>query len=165
MRRLLRPFAFFLVPLALALPQPARAQQASGVKEFLRLAPKDIKWVEDSDGSGVQRATLFGDPTKPGIYVQRIRFPRGVMSLPHYHAEDRHLIVISGTWYTGTGPDFAPDKTIPLGPGSYMFHPAGEVHFDGAKEGPVELQVIGYGPSSTVRLKPELGNMGRSLPK
>ena len=29
----------------------------------------------------------------------------------------------------------------------------------------VELQVIGYGPTSTVRLKPELGNMGRSLPK
>ena len=164
MRRLTLP-ALALVLGALVAPARAHAQQASGVTEFLRVAPGDVKWVKDADGSGVERATLFGDPSKPGIYVQRIRFPRGVMSMPHYHREDRHLLVLSGTWYTGTGDSFAPDKTVPLGPGSYMCHPAGEVHFDGAQEEPVALQVIGYGPTSTVRLKPELGNMGRSLPK
>lgn len=166
MRLHLRPSAAFAITaLALLLARPAHAQQASGVKDFLRVAPQDVKWVRDTDGSGVERATIFGDPSKPGIYVVRIKFPRGVMSMPHYHREDRHAIVLSGTWYTGTDSTFAPEKTKGLPPGSYMFHPAGEVHYDGAKEEEVVLQIVGYGPTSTVRLKPELGNMGRSLPK
>src|SRR5207245_955855 len=114
--------------------------------------PQDVKWEKDADGSGVERATIFGDPTKPGIYVVRIKFPRGVMSMPHYHQEDRHAVVLSGTWYTGTGDTFAPDKTVGLKPGSYMFHPGGAVHFDGAKEEECVVQIVGYGPTSTVRL-------------
>jgi len=149
----------------LAVPPALSAQAVSGIKEFLRVAPADVKWVKEADGSGVERATLMGDPTKPGIYVTRIKFPPGVMSRPHYHQEDRHAVVIKGTWYTGTGDRFAPDQTIPLVTGSYMLHPAGEIHFDGAKDEEVIVQIVGYGPSSTVRLRPEDGAFGPSLPK
>ncbi len=124
----------------------------------VRIAPENIKWVRDTDGSGVERATLEGDPGKPGVYVIRVKFPPGTMSLPHFHPEDRHVTVIKGTWYTGTGDEFAPDKTIPLKPGSYMKHPANLRHFDGAKDEEVIVQVIGNGPSATTRLRPELGN-------
>ena len=156
--------------LALALvllgaPVSLAAQAVSGVKDFLRVAPEDVKWVKEADGSGVERATLMGDPTKPGIYVTRIKFPPGVMSRPHYHQEDRHAVVIKGTWYTGTGETFAPDKTIPLTTGSYMLHPAGEIHFDGARDEEVIVQIIGYGPSSTVRLRPQDGAFGPSRPR
>ena len=120
---------------------------------FIRITPEQVKWLPDPvDGVGIQRATIQGDPSKPGIYVIRIRFPRGVMSLPHYHKEDRHAVVLQGTWYTGTGADFQPDRTVGLKPGSYMLHPAGERHFDGAKEEDVILQLTGYGPSETIRL-------------
>jgi quercetin dioxygenase-like cupin family protein len=121
---------------------------------FVRLTPEQVTWVDDKDagGLGVQRATIHGDPSKPGIYVIRIKFPPGVMSLPHFHKEDRHAVVLKGTWYTGTGDTFAPDKTVGLKPGSYMMHPAGEKHFDGAKDEEVILQLIGYGPSETTRL-------------
>jgi quercetin dioxygenase-like cupin family protein len=125
---------------------------------FLRVTPEDVKWVEDTDGSGVQRATIQGDPSKPGIYVVRIKFPPGTMSLNHYHQEDRHAVVLEGTWYTGTGDVFDPSKTVPLKPGSYMMHPAGAHHFDGAKDEEVILQIVGYGPTSTVRLRPQDGN-------
>ena len=155
----------FLVLALIAVPRPASlaGQAVSGVKDFLRVAPEDVKWVKEADGSGVERATLMGDPTKPGIYVTRIKFPPGVMSRPHYHQEDRHAVVIKGTWYTGTGEAFAPDKTTPLETGSYMLHPAGEIHFDGAKDEEVIVQIIGYGPSSTVRLRPQDGAFGPSL--
>jgi quercetin dioxygenase-like cupin family protein len=123
---------------------------------FVRVTPGQVKWVDDPVGFGVQRATIQGDPAKPGIYVIRIRFPRGVMSLPHFHKEDRHAIVLQGTWYTGTGADFQPDKTIGLSPGSYMMHPGGERHFDGAKDEDVVLQIIGYGPSETTRLSKDV---------
>jgi len=130
---------------------------------FLRVAPEEVKWVKDADG--VERATIAGDPAKEGIYVIRIKFPPGVMSRPHYHREDRYAVVLKGTWWSGTGNVFAPDKTVPLKVGSFMKHPAGENHFDGAKNEEVILQIIGMGPSTTVRLKPEDGNYGPSLKK
>ena len=108
-------------------------------------------------------APSSGDPAKPGIYVVRIRFPRGVMSNNHFHKEDRHAVVLTGTWYTGTGSEFVPEKTIGLKPGSYMMHPGGEHHFDGAKDEEVTLQLIGYGPSVTTRLRPQEGLYRRSI--
>jgi len=129
---------------------------------FVRIAPEDVKWVDEPDGLGVQRAVIEGDPSKPGIYVIRVKFPPGVMSRNHFHREDRHAVVIKGTWYTGTGSEFAPGKTIPLKPGSYMKHPAGAHHFDGAKEEEVIVQLVGYGPSETTRLRPSEGLYGRS---
>ena len=124
----------------------------------VRVTPEAIQWVRDADGSGVERATIDGDPNKPGLYVIRVKFPPGTMSLNHYHPEDRHVVVLKGVWYTGTGDEFLPDKTIPLKPGSYMKHPAGVHHFDGAKDEEVILQIVGIGPTGTTRLRPELGN-------
>jgi hypothetical protein len=134
-------------------------------KAFVRIAPDKVPWIADADGSGVERATLAGDPAKEGLYVIRIKFPRGTMSRPHYHREDRYAVVLKGTWWTGTGGDFVPDKTVPVPVGGFMKHPAGEHHFDGAKDEEVILQIVGYGPSTTTRLRPQDGNYGPSLGK
>jgi quercetin dioxygenase-like cupin family protein len=130
---------------------------------FVRVTPEEVKWTTDADGSGMQRAVIEGDPAKPGLYVIRVKFPPGVMSRNHYHREDRYAVVLQGVWYTGTGDEFSPDKTIPLKPGSFMKHPAGAHHFDGAKDEEVIVQIVGYGPSETTRLRPQEGNYGRSL--
>lgn len=122
-------------------------------KGFVRIKPEEVKWVDEPDGMGVKRAVIQGDPTKEGIYVIRVWFPPGVMSNNHRHREDRHAIVIKGTWWTGTGDTFTPDKTVPLKAGSYMMHPHGESHFDGAKDEEAIIQLIGYGPSETHRLR------------
>ena len=133
---------------------------ATDAQGFVRVAPEDVKWGAP-DALGVQTALIEGDPTKPGIYVMRIKFPAGVMSHNHFHAEDRHALVLKGTWWTGTGDEFAPDKTAPLKPGSYMKHPAGAHHFDGAKDEDVILQLIGYGPTKTTVLRPDEGLFGK----
>jgi quercetin dioxygenase-like cupin family protein len=73
----------------------------------------------------------------------------------HFHAEDRHVTVLKGTWYTGTGEVFDPAKTVALKPGDYMMHPAKAVHWDGAKDEEVVLQIMGAGPGDTVLVKPE----------
>ena len=124
---------------------------------FVRVTPEQIKWVDDPDagGLGVKRAVIQGDPSRAGIYVIRVHFPKGVMSNNHRHREERHAVVLQGTWWTGTGTEFTPDKTVPLKAGSYMMHPAGEAHFDGAKNEDVILQLIGMGPSETTRLRPQ----------
>jgi quercetin dioxygenase-like cupin family protein len=132
---------------------------------FVRIAPEEVKWKELPGYNGLQYAVIEGDPSKEGIYVVRVKFPPGLMTRPHFHPEDRHAIVIKGTWYTGTGDTFDPDSTVGLKPGSYMKHPARAHHFDGAKDEEVVLQLIGYGPSGTIWIKPEDGHTGPSLTK
>jgi quercetin dioxygenase-like cupin family protein len=131
----------------------------------IRVTQEQLKWVDEPDGLGFKTAIVEGDPTKPGLYVIHVKFPPGVMSRPHFHREDRHATVIKGTWYTGEGDEFAPGKTIPLKPGSYMKHPAGVRHYDGAKDEEVILQLVGIGPSQTTRVRPELGLFGKSTGK
>ncbi len=119
---------------------------------FIRLAPDELDWPE-SDGNSISFVVLAGDPQQEGFYMLRARFPAGVMSPPHYHPSDRHVTVISGTWHTGTGPDFDTDAMVPLSPGSYMMHPAGAVHYDGAKDEEVIVEIKGIGPAPTIRVE------------
>ena len=121
---------------------------AEDERGFIWLKPSEIVWQDNAEGPDF--AFLVGDPTKEGFYIVRARFAPGVMSRPHYHPTDRHVTVISGTWWTGTGTTFDPDKTVPLPPGSYMLHPKGEAHYDGAKDAEVIVEIKGFGPAPTV---------------
>src|SRR5215510_132561 len=130
----------------------------------VRITTDQLKWTKDPENLGFQEAIVEGDPKKPGLYIIQVKFPPGVMSKPHFHGEARYATVIKGTWYTGEGDVFDPSKTIPLKPGSFMRHPAGTNHYDGAKDEEVIVQLMGMGPSTTTRLKPNEGLFGRSLP-
>jgi quercetin dioxygenase-like cupin family protein len=121
---------------------------AEDEKGFVWLAPSELNYQPNPSGPDI--AIVAGDPTKEGFYVIRARFAPGVMSRPHTHPTDRHVTVISGTWWAGRGPNFDPNSTIPLGPGSYMLHPAGEVHYDGAKDVEAIVEIKGIGPAPTV---------------
>ena len=138
----------------------ARQRDAQG---FVRLAPEGLMWMPVDGGLGAQMAILEGDPNKAGLYVIRMKFPPGVMSRPHTHSEDRLAVVISGTWWTGTGTEFKPDQTVPIKPGGYMKHPAGAPHFDGAKDEEVVVQIVGRGPVTSPRIDPNGGGYGYSL--
>lgn len=146
--------------LALALGTSARAEKDA--QGFVRITPAEVQWKDIPGGLGAQTAVIEGDPTKPGIYVVRVRFPPGVMSRNHFHPEDRLATVLKGTWYTGTGDVFDPEKTIPLPPGSYMKHPSKAHHYDGAKDEEVIVQIVGEGPTAMILLRPDEGPFGHS---
>jgi hypothetical protein len=110
--------------------------------------PADIKWVRNAAGTNEQ-AVLFGDPRKPGPYVARLKWLPGNMSRPHFHPNDRFFVVLSGTWWMGTGEKFDPDSTVPAPAGSYVIHYGGKVHYDGAKDGETIVQVWGMGPATS----------------
>jgi len=109
--------------------------------------PADIKWVRNAAGTNEQ-AVLFGDPSKAGPYVARIRWLPGNMSRPHFHPNDRFFVVVSGTWWMGTGEKFDPDSTVAAPAGSYVIHYGGKVHYDGAKTEETVIQVWGMGPAT-----------------
>src|SRR5262249_22492882 len=110
--------------------------------------PADIKWVRNAAGTN-ESAVLFGDPARAGPYVARLKWLPGNMSRPHFHPNDRFFVVLSGTWWVGTGEKFDPDNTVPVPAGSYVVHYGGKVHFDGAKDEEAVIQVWGMGPASS----------------
>ena len=108
--------------------------------------PSDLKWTDNTEYPGLKTVVLYGDPSKPGPYAVRNRFPPGVMSRPHSHSTDRFVVVVSGTWWVGTGDKFDPASTKALPAGSTAVHFAGKVHYDGAKDEACEVIIYGIGP-------------------
>jgi anti-sigma factor ChrR (cupin superfamily) len=115
------------------------------------LVPKDIKWRPAAGLSGTETATLVGDPSKPGFYVIMNRFQPGSFSRPHYHADDRYIVVLKGTWWAGTGARWNPaGGTVPVEAGSFAVHSGKQVHYDGARAGGDEavVMIFGQGPAT-----------------
>jgi len=136
-----------IIALALACSQASFAGDIDrSIADFI--PPKDIKW-ERAPGAMAERAVLFGDPSKPGPYVMRLKWLPGGMSRPHFHPNDRFFVVISGTWWMGTGPKFDPESPVPVPAGSYVIHYANKIHYDGAKTEECVIQVWGMGPATS----------------
>ena len=134
---------------ALALTPLLVAQDSE--EGFVRIAPEELEWTARPNGS--EFVYLHGDSQSEGLYIMRNKFTPGAFSAPHYHDQDRFITVISGVWHTGTDASGDRDNTVPLGPGSYMMHPAGAVHYDGAKEEEVIVEIRGMGPVETIFLE------------
>lgn len=115
--------------------------------------PKDIQWKPAAGLTGTEVAHLVGDPAKSEFYIVLNRFQPGNFSRPHYHANDRYIMVVSGTWWVATGARFAPEQdTVPMKPGTFVLHTGREVHYDGARAGGEEavVMIFGQGPGSRI---------------
>jgi hypothetical protein len=112
--------------------------------------PDQIEW-KGRPGTGSQSATLVGDPSKPGLYVQLLRRGPNNWSQPHSHPNDRFITVLAGTMWIGTGTKFDPDNTIPLKAGSYVRDIGNQTHFDGSKADGLTIEIVGIGPVTTAQ--------------
>jgi hypothetical protein len=112
----------------------------------------DAKWVESKAYPGLKSAVLYGDPDKAGPYSVRNRFSPNTFSRPHFHPNDRFIVVFSGTWWVGTGQKFDPESTKPMPVGSSVEHYGGKVHYDGAKSEDCEIIIYGVGPATATRV-------------
>ena len=143
---MIRVAALAVLVLLLAAPSTARADLDRTAVDFK--TPAEIKWVKNAAGTN-ESVVLFGDPSKPGPYVVRLKWLPGNMSRPHFHPHDRFFVVLSGTWWMGTGEKFDPDSTVPVSAGTYVIHYGGKVHYDGAKDEETIIQVWGMGPATS----------------
>jgi len=109
--------------------------------------PQDMHW-SGSPTTGAQSVVLYGDPEKPGLYIELTKWHQGGMSHPHFHPSDRYITVVSGTWWKGTGTTYDPASTVPIPPGSFVIDKAKGIHYDGSKEGDVVLEIVGMGPAT-----------------
>ena len=121
------------------------------------------KLVWEGSPAGEQHVALFGDPSKPGVYGQLIKWNPGTGSRTHMHDQDRFIWVISGSWWVSSSSHYDPKLTYPIPAGSYVEDIANTVHWDGARAGgpPVILELVGMGPVKTI----QVGDDGKPLPR
>lgn len=137
----------------LAATPAATALADEAAPAFIDVQANDVSYEPDPETPGLGYAVLSGDPAKAGVYVIRLRIPPGLTFAPHYHDQDRHITVISGVWAFGKGRSGRCEDTVPRMAGSYVMHPKGGIHFDGAcGDEPVEVQITGEGPVKTTPL-------------
>lgn len=130
--------------LVLTLPFLAAAEEP---EDFVALNADEIAFLSAPGIEGVTFALIRGNPEEEGIYVMRARFEPGTLSKPHYHDQDRHITVVSGTWVFGTDASGTCEGAKPLHAGAFGFHPKGAVHFDGScGDEPAVVEITGMGP-------------------
>jgi quercetin dioxygenase-like cupin family protein len=110
--------------------------------------PEQIPWKRNAAGT-TETAVVYGDPEKPGLYAVLTKWLPGNMSRPHWHANDRVITVLKGTWWVGTGEKYDPESTVAMPAGTVVTHFGKEVHYDGAKDGEAVLMIVGEGPATS----------------
>jgi hypothetical protein len=142
--------AFLVVPILSGTVGAGTREEAISVVDVDKLQWKDYPGLP-----GVTFTVVAGDPSQPGIYTIRAKFAPHTMSQPHWHPETRYVTVIKGTWWTGAGPKFDPEITVPVRVGGFAIHTPKEIHYDGAKDEEVIVQISGIGPSGTTPVNPD----------
>lgn len=144
--------AFLLAGLVLFGASAAAAQDSVR----MGLHPADgIQWKEGpaSLPKGTPMAILEGDPTQPGGFTMRLKFPARFKVSPHYHSQTEHATIISGTLHLGMGPTFDRSAMRVLQAGSFGYWVAGTPHFAWFENETV-LQLHGQGPWTITYVNP-----------
>ena len=144
-----RFWRYLVTPLALAgMLSVSSAAELNPAAVIYKL-PDQIQWGP-VNAAGAQSAVVAGDPTKPGFYAIYNKWTKGNhFSRPHFHPNDRYIVVLQGTWWIGSGPKFDPASTTPMPAGSFVTHFGKQVHWDGAKDEDAVLLIMGEGPATS----------------
>ena len=144
-----RSWRYLMTPLVFAGMLGASSAAELNPAAVIYKLPDQIPWGPVT-ASGAQTAVVVGDPTKPGFYMVYNRWTKGNhFSRPHFHPNDRYIVVLQGTWWVGTGPKFDPANTTPMPAGSLVTHFGKQVHWDGAKDEDTVLLIMGEGPATS----------------
>ena len=86
------------------------------------------------------------------MYVNRVKFPAGFKVMPHWHAEERTVAVLEGTFYMGLGEQWDESKMKGYPAGTFLSEPPKMPHYTWAKDGEVIIQITGIGPAATTQI-------------
>ena len=149
MKATTRLWRYVMTLLALAAMSGIGAAAELNPAAVIYKLPEQIPWGP-VNAAGAQSAVVVGDPAKPGFYMVYNKWTKGNhFSRPHFHPNDRYIVVLQGTWWVGSGPKFDPANTTPMPAGSFVTHFAKQVHWDGAKDEDTILLIMGEGPATS----------------
>jgi len=132
-------------------PAPAKPTTKPAAKPAAASHPMvnagDLKWGPGPDAfqPGMQMAVVDGDPSKPGPFVLRAKFPDGFKVMPHWHPTDESLTVLSGTLMAGMGEKWDDAAMKSFTAGGFARMPRKTPHYVVAK-GETIIQLHATGP-------------------
>ena len=125
---------------------PAMAQQPH---TMVTLNQDEVTWKAAPPvlPKGAEMSVLYGDPSKEGMFVMRLKFPANYKVQPHTHPVDEIVTVISGDFNIGIGSQFDQTKTRAILQGGVVAMTPGMQHFVHTTQGAV-IQISTRGPWS-----------------
>ena len=116
---------------------------------------KDLKWMAAPNAfpKGAQLAVISGDPFKDGLYVVRLKMPKGYTIAAHNHPTSEFVTVLSGNFHIGMGDKLDKKKALLLTSGGFGEAPAKMNHYAWVTSGTV-VQVHGQGPFAITYVNP-----------
>ena len=145
-----------LATLALGLVTQASALELDPAAVVIK-TPDQFKW-RNPNMQAPNNAQLLGDPTKVGsIYAHINSFVPGRFGNPHYHPNERYIVVLSGAPWRGTGPVVDPAHATRVPKGTFMIDHAKKVHWDGTKDEGGAYFITGIGPSTQTEVAKKAG--------
>ncbi len=114
------------------------------------ILPENLHWVGVPNAPALQAAWGLGSEQDAGAYILRVRIAANGRIPPHAHPDTRNSTVLAGTLYVGFGEIFDESKLVAVPSGAVYVAPANVMHYIWAKDGNVEYQETGVGPTGTV---------------
>jgi quercetin dioxygenase-like cupin family protein len=111
----------------------------------------DVQWKEGPASlPGTQMSVLYGDMSKDGMFVLRLKFPANYKVPAHTHPVDEIVTVISGEFRLGMGKEFNQAQLKPYTAGGLVAMPPGTEHFVETKQETVARSApVGLGASNS----------------
>jgi len=146
----------FAVLAAVVIASPVPTVMAQTSAEHKVVQSQDIQWkpVSAALPPGAQSAVLLGDSSKEGLFITRLKAPKGYRIPPHTHPNQEVVTVISGTINLGMGETADPAKAKALPAGTLYATPPGIAHFVRFEEETV-IQVNAIGPWGIKYINPK----------
>jgi len=116
--------------------------------------PDALKWMAPAAyASGARLAVIKGDPAKEGMYIVRLKLPKGFTIAAHTHPNDENVTVLSGAFHIAAGDNYDEVKGETIRAGGYAYVAGGMPHYAFFPEETV-LQLHGIGPLDITYLNP-----------
>ena len=127
----------------------ASAQAPSPPDRPRVISPESATFISPPALPALRAAWLVGAEAEAGPYALRVRLREGARIPSHTHPDSRHTLVLTGTLYVGFGERFDERALVPVRAGEVYVAPAGVAHHAWARDGDVEYQENGQGPTAT----------------
>ena len=137
--------ALIIAAVGLCMPAAVGAREPRPAHTIV--TPVEITWKAGPPSlqPGAQAAILYGDPSKEGVFVMRLKLPPGFRIAPHTHPKPEILTVISGAFHIGMGTQANPAGARRLAAGSFFAFDPGLAHYAHVEEETV-VQLSSTGP-------------------
>lgn len=141
------------------LATPALAQEASHDAkghDAKEMTGADMKFEPNpAFPKGAETVVVYGDPSKPELFIIRAKFPPNYVVPPHTHPVFESVTVLSGSMGSGMGSKVDKTSGKMLKAGGLLLLPANHAHYVWTGDEETIIQVAAVGPFDLIYTNPE----------